>query len=532
MAKDETASSSDPSRFETLVESLLDGQISVKEEAELVRHLRSTPGLTQVLAEALLSDQALRGVFLTNASDKDSDWVAAIEDAMLMSSLVDEAVELKRIHAIEDQAREMLASQQAQEQSYLRLRRNRQVAGDTDLKRVIVIPKSIVVIGVAAVLALMVWIGWDPAQPPSPPATDPPVVAERAPQIPVTPGAILPPATLRSSHQATWAVGSDQIGEHGAMPVGVYEIESGFLQLHMLNGTDVLVQGPARIAIESDEQVSLFHGVLTAHVTQEVAQFIVDTPAGRITDLGTEFGVIARIDALDNTTDVHVMQGQVKVALAMNGQSQSLDSGHAARLDRAESRVMPIAVQSEQFLRNWESVVYAPSTSGAVKYLYSAPPSLVEGSLESTQNIFLVPERMGVNLSRDIPCEITSPGEYGKVELEASLVNSGISVDSYLLHFDRVGSGNHLFRAEGVVEFDRPILGVILSDGSLVDTDMILGAPDTIYPESLRDAEFQDSKYSGWDIIVLSDDRKTLSVNLTAASNIDQLRILVQAYTE
>jgi hypothetical protein len=91
-----------------------------------------------------------------------------------------------------------------------------------------------------------------------------------------------------------------------------------------------------------------------------------------------------------------------------------------------------------------------------------------------------------------------------------------------MVHFDPVGEPYELTRT-GTITVDEDILGLIIDDAPLDDTDDILGAPGTLYPvgESVRGVELNNV-----DAVVLFGDLRTVSVTLKVSASVDQMRIV------
>lgn len=87
-------------------------------------------------------------------------------------------------------------------------------------------------------------------------------------------------------------------------------IESGSMTLDFDHGAEVTVYGPASVVRLGPSEARLIHGRLTAVVPPAARGFAVETPAGRVVDLGTRFGVLA---AAAQNVEVHVFEGQVEV---------------------------------------------------------------------------------------------------------------------------------------------------------------------------------------------------------------------------
>jgi hypothetical protein len=84
------------------------------------------------------------------------------------------------------------------------------------------------------------------------------------------------------------------------------------------------------------------------------------------------------------------------------------------------------------------------------------------------------------------------------------------------------------------VSFRRPILGLIVNAPRLFASDKLFGRPNVSYPTDMSDMSRHiespsNAESAGTaDILVLSQDRRTLHVTLCASAT-DQLRILVEA---
>jgi hypothetical protein len=82
----------------------------------------------------------------------------------------------------------------------------------------------------------------------------------------------------------------------------------------------------------------------------------------------------------------------------------------------------------------------------------------------------------------------------------------------------------------GQVTFDRTIIGLIASSKNLDATDELLGHPRGDYVKARRGIEpprSTDPPDSGRDVVVLSTDRRTLSLDLSAGTAVDQIRVVV-----
>ena len=106
---------------------------------------------------------------------------------------------------------------------------------------------------------------------------------------------------------------------------------------------------------------------------------------------------------------------------------------------------------------------------------------------------------------------------------------------SYLLQLDPVGrlarNASNKPRVMGQVTFDSPVIGLIASSSKLSATDELLGHPSGDYVKTRRGIEpprTADTSEEQRDVVILSDDRRTLSVDLSAGTAIDQIRVIVK----
>jgi hypothetical protein len=145
-----------------------------------------------------------------------------------------------------------------------------------------------------------------------------------------TPGPTM--GTLVAVHEAQWEGAHPSPGE--AIRRGTYDLREGLAQMELDSGTSLLLEAPCRIKLTRVEEVTLGNGKLTTTVPPEARGFQVRTAMALITDLGTEFGVIAHSDG---STEAHVLKGRISVALDPSKAARSsplvVNEGLAAVVD-------------------------------------------------------------------------------------------------------------------------------------------------------------------------------------------------------
>jgi hypothetical protein len=173
------------------------------------------------------------------------------------------------------------------------------------------------------------------------------------------------------------------------------------------------------------------------------------------------------------------------------------------------------------------------STTGAVLNLSFTPTFLVLGDLESNTAIFGFPEQQGIQLIGGLAVDISIPSTVPSataINLSPGVISSGTRVNSYMLHFDPIGTPVTALALSGSVTFSTPILGIEVLTASLNSTDGVLGIPSTFYPitEINRGLELAvgQAGFNTFDAVTLTSDRKTVSVLLSTQVSLDEMRII------
>lgn len=163
--------------------------------------------------------------------------------------------------------------------------------------------------------------------------------------------------------------------------------------------------------------------------------------------------------------------------------------------------------------------------SGGDVSVIAAPASSALGDLESTTLAWAFNEATNFTLTANLSVDATTPGVYtSNGSLTPGVIPSGTTVNSHYLYSDPVGSvlGNY----EGFVEFDAPILGVIVLRPGLNLSD-ILGAPGTNYADnSARGMELSSNESF---TITITQQRVNFRFNTTSAT--DDIRIITAVPT-
>ena len=90
---------------------------------------------------------------------------------------------------------------------------------------------------------------------------------------------------------------------------GMLRIQNENVHVRFACGAEVTLHGPAVFHIVSEKLARLEYGALEAKVPPQAIGFLIDTPASRVIDLGTEF----KVTVADNgDTNINVLNGEVE----------------------------------------------------------------------------------------------------------------------------------------------------------------------------------------------------------------------------
>lgn len=337
-------------------------------------------------------------------------------------------------------------------------------------------------------------------------------------------------ATLAYTSHAKWGieelVKGDQIGK------SKLHLEIGLVRLDFYNGATVTLQGPAEFEIVSTDRTILTSGILTASIPESAVGFEVLTPAMDVVDLGTAFGVSV---GGDGETDVCVFEGEVGVSLTNSKKTpQLVREGSAVRSRPKADSIDTVDYATERYENAWPVTSGVLQATGLMKFV-SPGPSFVPGRYEDSERILVFRERSRVLLKSDLEVNVTRPGQYILIRRRnKQSITADQVIGSYLLQLNPIGEftrgENEGARVIGQITFDRPILGLIGGTTQLIRTDELLGHPRGNYGDTRRGIEPtrpNDQPDSGRDNVTLSNDRRTLSLDLSASSAVDQIRVIV-----
>ena len=138
-----------------------------------------------------------------------------------------------------------------------------------------------------------------------------------------------PAARLSGSTAAVWIGNLDTTRLQGPM-----NLVRGFAEVTYRNGVKVILEGPCHFQVTSGSSMKVTHGRATVKVPPEIDGFHLDSPAGRITDLGTEFGVAVGSGSEGPVILTQVFDGEIEIPAERTPRKRLL-SGEALAIVRA-----------------------------------------------------------------------------------------------------------------------------------------------------------------------------------------------------
>ncbi|MBN2181490.1 MAG: FecR domain-containing protein [Sedimentisphaerales bacterium] len=155
---------------------------------------------------------------------------------------------------------------------------------------------------------------------------------------------------LTGTYEVQWRGSRPSPGE--PLYIGSYNLREGVAKMELNEGTSLLLEAPCRVELTSVDEVVLKSGRLVAVVSSQTKDFRVRTPTALITDMGTEFGVIAHSDG---STEAHVLKGRISVALDPNKSDRPtsliVNEGQATLVDATGGTIQSgLAAQADLFL--------------------------------------------------------------------------------------------------------------------------------------------------------------------------------------
>lgn len=119
-----------------------------------------------------------------------------------------------------------------------------------------------------------------------------------------------PVARLAGSTAAVW---TGDPADKDDLSGKSFSLADGFVEISYRSGVSVILEGPCQFKVTSEASMDVAHGRATVKVPHHIDGFHLDTPAGRITDLGTEFGVAVGSGTEGPVVLTEVFDGEIEI---------------------------------------------------------------------------------------------------------------------------------------------------------------------------------------------------------------------------
>jgi len=462
---------------EELIDRACDGELGSAEADRLAARLREKPGDAEALRRRLAEDEWVREALLAGKSE--NAFLEAMETRMW--------AETRRDHFVEDFTDRLdreIAEQDAE---------SKVVAMKTSWTRQVAKMAA-----VAAVLAISAFL---PAR----------LLSEMV----ATPAGVA--SVVKASPDAAWGVAGAPDAE-GELAPGHYVLEEGVVALRFGSGSELTVEGPAAFQVKEDEETFVYRGVALAKAATESEGMRIRSRGIRVSRPVPLIGIDARGA---NSTEAIVFSGDGGVCLDQ-GECRSLFEREAVKADLTSEKLFDVPYNPKPFSRAWAMASGVVENAGPVRI---EPPGsrVVPGEGKGEVQVFV--ENDAFRPATDLEVDQVAPGRFASAEANPgdSLRAEG-ELRSYLLQV-WPGEENSSDEVEASLTFDHPVVGLIFSSDRLAGSDHSVGTA-----MEADDADFNRTRGldSGNDLLLLSDDRRTLNLKLRGgARQVDQVRVLV-----
>jgi hypothetical protein len=171
-------------------------------------------------------------------------------------------------------------------------------------------------------------------------------------------GGLLPVAQLHRDDTAKW---SAEPPAESLRAGSRLRLESGLAEVHFGNGAELILEGPADLEIQGKSAGFLHRGRVSVRVPERAIGFALDSPGGRVVDLGTAFGV--HVDE-GGDTQTEVFEGKVRVRASGDGKQVFLAQNEKFTSDRSGWQ-KTMGINANAFVTN-----LPPQPQGGLPYVH------------------------------------------------------------------------------------------------------------------------------------------------------------------
>jgi len=260
-------------------------------------------------------------------------------------------------------------------------------------------------------------------------------------------------ATLSQAADVEWGPATEAYRPGSRVLAGELELRKGIARLGYDGGIELIVEGPARLRLESESAATLLAGKVVFRADDASAPFTLSTPSSILVDLGTEYAV----EVGAKQEEVHVFAGEVQrlsKSAPPHAQPELLAAGEARRYgDSSSGSGEPANLEPAKFARQLPATSQAAVDLSAGLLAYEGFDYADEAALrDETANGgsgFAGP--WGGGFARAVD---EKRGDRIALNVEESLVRAGTPTNSSGGSFDHTGFAKYFRRLATPVRLD------------------------------------------------------------------------------
>ena len=186
-------------------------------------------------------------------------------------------------------------------------------------------------------------------------------------------------ATVLFAENCQWVEGGGELAEGSRIGVRDLELDKGMAVIRFDGGAEMIMKAGSKIGLLGAGKGKVFFGQVLVRAEDGAEGFTLDTPTGKVVDLGTEFAV--KVEP-SGASEVHVLDGMV--AVGEGKQADVIKAGRAVRFEEREGKAKEVAVDSKRFAESLHDA--KPRRRGDLMWIYEGfNYSVGEQSMSSTK---------------------------------------------------------------------------------------------------------------------------------------------------
>lgn len=229
-------------------------------------------------------------------------------------------------------------------------------------------------------------------------------------------------ATLIEGTDCEWANERSLSSNDRRLSSGWLKLVSGLAKIKFDSGSTILVEGPAELALDSPDSVTLRSGRLVSKSDSNDSEFTIFTSNTEVVDKNTECGILADESG---STEVHVFNGVAKVrqrGILHGAVPEKLL--HAGEATRFEAKPYDRAVDRPTRLDGPVGITFGPDGNIFVASRFTDSILRYDGRSGSLMNVFVPPRSGDLNspfflvFGPDGQLYVSSPGNHSVLRFD------------------------------------------------------------------------------------------------------------------